>query len=466
MLLAKFIRIAALVAGTVASTQGTAAPALPPALSEVLGAAKMPASHAAFFVQRVDTERPLLAHNAGKRMNPASTMKLVTTYAALELLGPAHTWRTEALTEALPHEGRLTGNLYLRGSGDPSLTVERFWLLMRQLRARGIGEINGDVVIDRSAFRLPPHDPAAFDNEPLRPYNAGADALLVNFRSIAIALTTDAPNRSVQAIIGTPADGVSLHNRIAYAEGPCGDWREKLQVGIDGFKVSLAGSFSSSCGDKTLHLSPWPADTQVEQLFRALWKELGGTLSGRVREGDAPPSARLVYRHESPPLGEIVRDVNKWSNNVMARQLFLALAPSRPATPEAAHERITGWLKEKGLEGAVLENGTGLSRTERITAEGLGRLLLAAWKSPAMPELISSLPVAGTDGTLRKRLGDSAAAGRAHLKTGYIEGVRAIAGYVMDSKGQRWVVVGILNDAQMKNGSKPLDALVRWVAER
>lgn len=150
----------------------------------------------------------------------------------------------------------------------------------------------------------------------------------------------------------------------------------------------------------------------------------------------------------------------------MARQLFLALAPARPATPEGARDRIATWLKKKGIDSVILDNGAGLSRDERISAEGLGKLLLAAWHSPVMPELVSSLPIAGSDGTMRKRLGDSAAGGRAHLKTGYIEGVRAIAGYVMDKKGQRWVVVGFLNDAQMKNGARPLDALIRWVAER
>jgi D-alanyl-D-alanine carboxypeptidase/D-alanyl-D-alanine-endopeptidase (penicillin-binding protein 4) len=150
----------------------------------------------------------------------------------------------------------------------------------------------------------------------------------------------------------------------------------------------------------------------------------------------------------------------------MARQLFLSLAPARPATPEAARTRIGEWLQRKGVGGVIIDNGAGLSRDERISAEGMGRLLLAAWKSPVMPELMSSLPIPGVDGTLKKRLGESATAGRAHLKTGYIEGVRAIAGYVQDRSGQRWVVVGILNDREMKNGSRPLDALVRWVAER
>ena len=447
------------------STVAAAAP-LPQPLANALNEARVPTGHAAFFVQRVDSAKPLLAHNADKRMNPASTMKIVTTYAALDLLGPAYTWKTQALADVALREGKLDGNLYLRGSGDPSLTQERFWLLLRQLRARGISDIAGDLVLDRSAFRLPPHDPAAFDNEPLRPYNAGADALLINFKSLRLTLSPDPATKTTLLIPETPAEGLRVSSRIALTEGECGDWREKLKIASEANSIEVSGSFANACGEKALHLAPWSADLQVERLFRALWRELGGTLSGRIREGETPASARLLATHESPPLGEIVRDVNKWSNNVMARQLFLSTASARPATPETARVRIDKWLQEKEVDGTVLDNGTGLSRNERMTAEGLGKLLLAAWKSPVMPEMMASLPIAGSDGTLKKRFGNSAAAGRAHLKTGYIEGVRAIAGYVLDRNGQRWVVVGILNDPQMKTGSASLDALVRWVAER
>ncbi|MCP5268378.1 MAG: D-alanyl-D-alanine carboxypeptidase/D-alanyl-D-alanine-endopeptidase [Zoogloeaceae bacterium] len=443
---------------------------MPVPLANALESAKLPAAHAAFFVQQVDANAPLLSYNAEQAMNPASTMKLVTAYAALDLLGPAYRWKTQVLADALPRAGRLAGrlagNLYLKGSGDPSLTVEQLWMLLRQLRSRGITEIGGDLMLDRSDFQLPPHDPAAFDNEPLRPYNAGADALLVNFNSLRIALLPNIASRSVNAVIETPVMDFRIDPRIQLSDGPCGDWREKLTVAISGKQLVLGGSLAASCGEKTLHLSALPADDHIAQLFSALWQELGGTFSGKVSNGTVPAGAHLLLEHSSPSLSEIVFDMNKWSNNVMARQLLLALAPSRPASIEAGRRRLESWLNDKGVRGITIDNGAGLSREARLSAAGLGKLLLAAWKSPVMPELMASLPIAGSDGTLKKRLGDSPAAGRAHLKTGYIEGVRSIAGYVMDRSGQRWVVVGILNDAQMKNGSKPLDELVRWVAER
>lgn len=441
---------------------------LPAPVTAALKDAGIPLTSVGIVVQGVDAPTPLIRHNAAQAMNPASAMKLVTTYAALELLGPAYTWKTEALADAQPGNGRLDGNLYLRGSGDPRLALEHFWQLLRQLRTRGLTVINGDVILDRSAFALPPHDPAEFDNEPLRPYNAGPDALLVNLASVRLTLRPSADQKTAQVIAETPDDDLHIDNRITLTQDACGDWRERIKPAVVGETIAITGDFSAQCGEKALNLSPWPADRQVERLFRALWRELGGTFQGKVREGQTPPAAVGLATQESPPLAEIVRDINKYSNNVMARQVFLTLASERPASPDGARQRIKGWLADKGMPmpEAVLDNGSGLSRGERISAGSLAQLLLTAWKSPAMPELMSSLPLAGVDGTLKKRLGNGAAAGRAHLKTGYLENVRAIAGYVLDSSDKRWVVVFLINDAKSRQGKPAMDALLRWVAER
>ncbi len=447
---------------------GVASAELPEPVTHALKEAGIPLRNVSVVVQGVESGQTRVTHNAKQAMNPASTMKLVTTYAALELLGPAYTWKTEALIDTLPANSTLNGNLYLRGSGDPRLALEQFWLLLRQLRARGVADINGDLILDRSAFALPPHDPAEFDNEPLRPYNAGPDALLVNLKSLRLTLRSDLDQKSVSIITETPSDDLRIDNRLALTHDACGDWRERLKARLNLEAIELTGSFSANCGDKALHLSPWTADVQVGQLFRALWRELGGSLRGKVREGVTPTSARLLATQDSPALGEVVREINKYSNNVMARQVFLTIAAERPATPDGARRRIKGWLADKGMKmpEVVLDNGSGLSRSERISAESLSQLLLAAWKSPVMPELISSLPVAGIDGTLRKRLENSAATGRAHLKTGYLDGVRAIAGYVLDSNDKRWVVVFLINDPKSRAGKPAMDALLRWVAER
>ena len=447
---------------------GASAAPLPGSVTSALRDAGIPVQNVSVVVRDVEGNAPTISHNAREPMNPASVMKLLTTYAALEILGPAYTWKTEALADSRPSEGRLAGNLYLRGSGDPRLALEQFWLFLRQLRARGVRDIQGDLVLDRGAFSLPPHDPAVFDNEPLRPYNAGPDALLINLKSLTVTLHPETDRGRIAVLHETPGMERWVINRLALSNESCGDWREKLKIQRSDDTIVLEGNFPASCGDKALSLSPWAADFQVDRLFRALWQELGGTLTGVVRAGATPANALVLGSNESPAIGEIIREINKFSNNVMARQVFLTLDATRPATPEGAQRRIRAWLGENRLAmpELVLENGAGLSRKERISADSLARLLLTGWQSPVMPELVASLPLAGVDGTLKKRLGNSPATGRAHLKTGYLENVRALAGYVQDSGGGRWIVVFMINDAKSRQGKPAMDALLQWVAEQ
>jgi D-alanyl-D-alanine carboxypeptidase/D-alanyl-D-alanine-endopeptidase (penicillin-binding protein 4) len=202
-------------------------------------------------------------------------------------------------------------------------------------------------------------------------------------------------------------------------------------------------------------------------LFRALWQEGGGTLRGTVRDGLVPAEARLLYTQESPTLAEVVRDVNKFSNNVMSRQVFLTLSAELlqlPGRADRSGRVVQSWLSQKGLDfpELVLENGSGLSRSERISAGSLGRLLVAAWRSPTMPELAASLPLVGHDGTLRRQLRADPAAGRAHLKSGSLAEVRSIAGYVLDRDGRRHVVAFIVNHPNAAQSDAAMNALVRW----
>lgn len=451
-----------------ATGQPALAEGLPAPVASALKEAGIPLKSVAVLVHGTDEAAPLISHNARAPMNPASVMKLLTTYAALEILGPAHTWKTEALADRPLVDGRLNGDLYLRGSGDPRLALEQFWLFLRQLRARGVREIEGDLVLDRGAFSLPPHDPAEFDSEPLRPYNAGPDALMINLKSLSFTLRPDNENARIEVWPETPGVDRLMRNLLTPGSGSCGDWRERLKIELEGEIIVFRGVYPTSCGDKALNLSPWAADFQTERLFRALWQELGGTWRGQVRNGFVPAGARVLAVHESPALGEIVREINKFSNNVMARQVFLTLDAARPATPEGARRAVRAWLSGKGLvlPELALDNGSGLSRKERVSAESLARLLLAAWQSPVMPELISSLPLAGIDGTLQKRLTGHQAAGRAHMKTGYLGNVRALAGYAIDNTGKRWIVVFLINDPRSLSGKPAMDALLRWLMER
>jgi len=434
---------------------------LPATVLQALKAANIPPQAVAVVAQPVGTGKPALRHQPDVPMNPASLMKLLTTFAALETLGPAFVWRTEVLAATPPANGLLSGDLILRGSGDPKLSYDRLWLLLRELRGRGVEKIRGDLVLDRSAFILPEHDPNGFDAKPQRPYNVGADALLFNFATLHITLIPE--NGAVRLLAEPLPAGFSIVNRLRPTDGKtCGEWREQLTAQFAPGQLTLSGDFPRSCGEKRWHLAGLPNATLLHGVFTRLWRELGGEFSGGVREGVAPVNAVVLATSESPALSEIVRDINKFSNNVMAQQLYLKVGAGGTASAE---ENIRRWLVQKGLDfpELILENGSGLSRRNRIAAGSLARLLAAAWASPVMPELVSSLPIAAIDGTTRKKYNGNSVAGQAHLKTGSLEGVRGIAGYLLDNKGQRHLVVFMVNHPNAAQAQPAFDALLEWL---
>ncbi len=457
-------------------TWQAAASDLPAPVVQALKAAGIPVASTAVWVREVDVAAPRLAINARVAMNPASTMKLVTTFAALDLLGPAYAWKTEAFASGVHHDGVLSGDLHLRGGGDPKLTYDQFERLLRQIRARGIREIRGDLVLDRGAFAVPAAEPGRFDAQPMRPYNVAPDALLVNFKAVTLHLIPDPANRKLAVSMEPAPANLDLISQITLGNGNgCGDWKERLRADLfshgPATRLVLTGVFPQSCGEQRWNIAVQEHPQFVLGVFLQLWAELGGSLAGGVRDGPVPAEARAVGVLPSPTLAEVVRDINKFSNNVMARQLFLTLgmeAGRRPAGAEDSDAAIRSWLDARGLAvpELVLENGSGLSRRERISAEGLGRLLQAAWRSAVMPELMASLPVTATDGTMKKRLKQNGVAGQAHIKTGSLEGVRAIAGYVLDKTGRRWVVVFFVNHANAGGAQAAQDALLQWVYER
>jgi len=467
---------AALIAAlALAPFEAAGADALPAPVAAALRAAAVPVADTAIVVHEVGAARPLLAYNAGKPMNPASTMKLVTTLAALELLGPTYVWKTEAYTAGTQQGNVLEGDLVLRGSGDPKLTVENFWLMLRALRARGLREIRGDLVLDRSYFEAVSQDEARFDNEPLRPYNVAPDALLLNFKAFRFTFVPDPERGSAQVVVEPRSALLEVTNSVRLAEGPCNDWRAKLKAdfnangGMGGVAhAGFSGLFPTVCGDKTWNVALQSHPNYILGVFRQLWEELGGSLRGGVRDGAVPAGARLLYSYASPALAEVLRDMNKFSNNVMARQLFLTLSAEvikKPARADRSAQVVQGWLAQKRLEfpELVMENGSGLSRTERISAANMGRLLLAAYASPVMPEFIASLPLVAYDGTMKRRLKYDSVAGQAHIKTGSLSDVRSLAGYVLDSRGRRFAVVFIVNHPNAGATQNAQDALLNWV---
>jgi len=406
----------------------------------------------------------LLSHQATTSINPASLSKLATTVAALDLLGPTFVWRTPVYIDGPVRDGVLQGNVYVRGSGDPRLVVERLWLLMRRLQGLGIQKIQGDIVLDKSAFDLPERNPASFDGEPLRPYNAAPDALLVNFKSLVFQFVPDRAANVARIHVEPPLAGVQFPITVPLSNTDCSDYRSSLRADwTDPLRIRFAGSFPAVCGEKV-----WPVAYAAPQQFAAraiagMWQQVGGQLVGQVRDGVVPANLQAAFVLESPALSEVIRDINKFSNNVMAQQLFLTLSQQARGIGswEASREAMQAWWRDRiGGEVPVFDNGSGLSREERISALGLARLLQFAWVSPTMSELMSSLPVSGLDGTLKR----SKAQAIAHLKTGSLRDVAGIAGYVDAANGKRLILVVVLNHANAHAARGVLDLLVDWTA--
>ncbi|NUZ06454.1 D-alanyl-D-alanine carboxypeptidase/D-alanyl-D-alanine endopeptidase [Piscinibacter koreensis] len=459
------LAVAALVA--LAGASAAAAPrTLPAEVDAALARADVPRDAFVAVVQEVGARTPRLAWRTDVGVNPASLMKLLTTFAALDMLGPAYTWSTPVWLNGRVDAGVLNGDLVIKGSGDPKLVLERVWLLLRRVQQLGVREIRGDIVLDRSAFWGVEQNPGDFDGEALRPYNVAADALLINYKSLVLTFQADPSRKTALVSADPPLAGVEIDATVPLSSLPCDDWRAALKADFsDPKRVRFDGAYPAACAEKS-----WPiayADPRAynERVLAAVWRDLGGTLTGRVRDGSAPATAP-TFESRSPTLAELVRDINKFSNNVMAQQVFLTLAATQrgAGSPEAARDLLRQWLDQRlgaSAAGAVIVNGSGLARETRISAGLLARLLQVAWASPLMSELMSSLPVSGVDGTLRR---SRAPLGRAHLKTGSLRDVTGIAGYVLAASGRRYVVVGIVNHPNAGAARPALDALGRWAA--
>jgi serine-type D-Ala-D-Ala carboxypeptidase/endopeptidase (penicillin-binding protein 4) len=460
---------------------------LPVAVAKALAQAQVP--HDAVSLLVVDTSGrapPRLSHRPDAPLNPASVMKLVTTYAALDVLGPGFVWKTGVVLDGTLSDGLLRGNLVLRGGGDPKLVVERLQAMLLDVQVRaGARVIHGDIVLDRSAFQAPQASAADFDGEALRPYNAQPDALLINFKTVVMTFTPDPAQARVLVRSEPPLAGLVIDETVPLSRGPCGDWRGDLRASVqDANRWQFSGSYALACGERT-----WPSAYIDPGAFagRAVegsWRLLGGLLTGRVRDATAGEAASLartgtlsgkqpLVQFDSPslPLLDVVYDVNKFSNNVMAQHLFLTLGLHAPmgqaqtGTLVAAREATQAWWRKTlpGTVPPVLDNGSGLSRSERVSAAALAAMLQHAGSSPVGQSLIATLPIAGTDATMRSRA--RSVAGQAFVKTGSLRDVTAIAGYANGVSGARYVVVGMVNHPNASAARPALDALLQWAVQ-
>ena len=446
---------------------------LPAGVRSALNVRDVPHDSLSIHVEDVDTGEVVLLWLADEPRNPASTMKLLTTLVALDTLGPAYRWKTNVYARGEISAGRLDGDLLLKGYGDPFLVTERVWQMLRAIRRLGIDEITGDLLIDDSYFDPGDHDPAAFDRRPLRAYNVAPNALLMNFKVVRYWFE---PNGSKVSVRLDPAlDNLSIDNRLRVAKAPCRGYQRGIAIttNADNDEVIFSGRFPSGCRRYAMDRTVLTHNEFAYGLFKTLWQESGGVFEGGWKNAAASDADEPVLSFESLPLADMITSVNKHSNNVMARQLLYTLSAEvlgAPGTESGGREVISSWLSDNKLELSKLavENGAGLSRESRITAADMAMLLRFAWKQPYMPEYLASMSLTGVDGTLSRRFRNSELAGKAHLKTGSLDHVTAIAGYLQSRSGRRFAVVALQNfeDIHRGPGEEVQEALLRWLYEQ
>jgi D-alanyl-D-alanine carboxypeptidase/D-alanyl-D-alanine-endopeptidase (penicillin-binding protein 4) len=450
-----------------------AADDLPPATRAVLTRYNVPESSVSIVVRDVAADDSLLVLNPATARSPASTMKILPTWAALDLLGPAYAWKTRALADTAVARGALKGNLYLQGGGDPLLTIERWWRFVNDLRQTGLRVIEGDVVIDQTRFTAPDERPEDFDGKFWRTYNVLPDALLVNWQSSDFTIRPSDDGQGIDLAIQPYPEGLVVENRVKLVSGRCVGRNNQVSYAIEPERpdrVVATGRLSASCGSQSQRLAIMDPAQYAYGTFVTLWRQAGGQFRGGMLRAPTPPAARLLLTHESEPLSEIVRVTNKYSSNMMARSLVLAIAAEMngtPATTAAGEQTIVGWLKTRGLvlPELVIGNGSGLSREARISADSMAKVLIGAHESRYAPEFLTSLAIGGLDGTLEKRFQNVDDPSRIRMKTGTLRDVSCIAGYVVGKSGRTYAVVVFVNHPGAQNGiGEPIQAsIIDWV---
>lgn len=436
-------------------------------------------------LQATGRSEAAVQHNANALLQPASTLKLLTSAVVLDKLGPLWRGETELLADAADlaqarQSGILTSPLYVRGKGDPDLDYAAVSALLAQLYNEGIRELHTGVILDRSWFSPLLPDPATppFDESPRARYNYIPDALGLNQQMLQVRLHSDQDH--VQLTSLPVLTDLQLRSALQLTNARCDQFNaDALQLNEralpDGsVELLLSGEFPRNC----LHEedAAWLSrDAQWRLSLSQFWRQLGGRfgMSWQLRHGLTPGNAVVVAAHFSRPLPQLLQQLNKNSDNGLARTLALQIGRLAPVQADqcqadsvrAAEQVVAAWLAQQQLpaEGLVLDNGSGLSRMARISASQLAALLQHAWQQPWGLDLASSLPRAGVDGTLRNRMRTTAARDSARLKTGTLRNGTGLAGYVFDRQHRPWIFVGLVNAEQGVAKGRPL--LDQWVQQ-
>jgi len=448
------------------------AQAIPERIQRIVDGHNLPVNSFSFVVQEVGANVITVEHNPREPMNPASAVKIITTLAALESLGPAFDWQTELYPLGPVTDGVLNGDLLMKGGGDPFLVEDQLRNMLKSLQRAGVEHINGNLVLDGSYFDSSVANGELIDNQGGRAYNTRPNAIISNFQAMTFFFYPHPNGRDVIIHSDPRLPNVKITNRLKLANRSCSGYQRGISFNFnpeDQSEVIFEGNFPSRCDRYSMVREVLNAPDYTHGLFSTLWSELGGEFNGDVRLGAVPDDIEPSVIWNSLPLSDIIKSINKYSNNVMTRHLLLTLGAEilgPPATVAKGIEAVNSYLEVKSLDSTALtmSNGAGLSRGTRVTTDLLNKVLQIAWLSPYMPEFVASLPINGMDGTMRNRARGSDLSGRMHVKTGSLDEVAAVAGYVHAQSGKIYSVAAIVNHelADRGPGTELLDEILIW----
>lgn len=446
-----------------------AANRFPSAVAEMVRRSPIPENEISLWVAPVDGGNPIVDLNSRLARSPASSIKVITTGVGLLLLGENFRWRVDFFTNGELKNGVLNGDLFIKGYGNPYLVQEKLMDMVIELRERGIDHIAGKVVLDNSYFINRHENPDAFDGAGLEPYNALPNALTINFRTVELLLKPSG-NR-IEISTEPKLSYLKLENQMTlnrhkrcHGKG----FAPKMSVNRETNTVLVSGSMSRRCGEQRLVRVLGDAGDAFFGYFQRAWQLAGGSMGNAWVYGQVPETATLLYEGYSRPLSEQIAAMNKLSNNVMTRQLFLTIGAELtrpPATLSKARAVVLHRLQQMGIDPhrLYIDNGSGLSRTTRISAEQMGQFLLAMQDPRVRFHFEQSLSVVGVDGTLRHRLKNTPLAGNAIGKSGTLKHVKSLVGYVTAASGRKYAYVMLFSGKKSKAGRPLMDELLKWI---
>ncbi len=449
--------IAALLGPAALAQSGKAAP--PPgrellrrAFDEMLERPPLKGAHVGLEVVSLEDGQVVYARAADELLNPASNTKLVTSAAALLRLGPEFRFTTEVRSDGRLPNGKVK-NLYVKGGGDPTLNTERLQGLVADLFHRGVRGVQGDLVLDDSYFDAEAWGPGWEQEGSDKSFAAPVSALSLNHNSVGVYVwPADKRGGRPRVELEPESPYLTVESRVTTVRGG-GRRRVVVHTRQDGdrTRVVVRGRMPAGRNGVVVYRRVYDATLYFGETLKSLLAQRGIKVTGKVRRGTAGEGAALVASYDSPELADMVRDMNKVSSNFMAEMLLKALGAEvrgAPGTWAKGVEVAQELLGELGLlRGSyVLKNGSGLNDTNRFSAHQLAALLGAVWKRfPVAAEFISSLGIAGRDGTLRLRMEGTDAAGRLRAKTGTLDHVTALSGYVQSVGGERFAFSILVN---------------------